>query len=142
MTGYTYTYLMNGTPPAANWTGLFKPGEKVRLRFINGSAMSLFRRAYPGPEDDGRGRRRPARASGRRSTNFASPSAETYDVIVEPYRSGRFHDLRAVDRPHGLRARHAGGARGPARSSAGARSAPMLTMADMGHGGMDHGAWA
>ena len=37
---YTYTYLMNGTAPAGNWTGLFKSGERVRLRFINGSAMS------------------------------------------------------------------------------------------------------
>jgi CopA family copper-resistance protein len=40
VSGYTYTYLMNGTAPAGNWTGLFKSGERVRLRFINGSAMS------------------------------------------------------------------------------------------------------
>ena len=42
VSGYTYTYLMNSSPPAGNWTGLFKPGERVRLRVINGSAMSIF----------------------------------------------------------------------------------------------------
>jgi FtsP/CotA-like multicopper oxidase with cupredoxin domain len=39
VTGYTYTYLMNGQPPAGNWTGLFQPCERVRLRFINGAAV-------------------------------------------------------------------------------------------------------
>ena len=38
----TYTYLMNGTTSLGNWTGLFRSGEKVRLRFINGSAMTYF----------------------------------------------------------------------------------------------------
>src|SRR5688572_16540336 len=42
VSGHTYTYLMNGAAPAGNWTGAFKPGERVRLRFINGSAMSYF----------------------------------------------------------------------------------------------------
>lgn len=42
VTGYTYTYLMNGKPPAKGWTGLFKKGEKIRLRIINGSAMSFL----------------------------------------------------------------------------------------------------
>ena len=40
--GHGYTYLMNGAPPGANWTALFEPNERVRLRFINGSAMSAF----------------------------------------------------------------------------------------------------
>src|SRR6185312_14851698 len=48
VSGYTYTYLMNGTAPAGNWTGLFKPGEKIRLRFINGSSMSIFDVRIPG----------------------------------------------------------------------------------------------
>ena len=43
-----YTFLVNGQPPAANWTALFKPGERVRLRFINGSAMSFFDVRIPG----------------------------------------------------------------------------------------------
>jgi CopA family copper-resistance protein len=44
----TYTYLMNGTTPAGNWTAQFNPGESVRLRFINGSAMSIFDTRIPG----------------------------------------------------------------------------------------------
>ena len=42
VSGDTYTYLMNGQAPNGNWTGIFKPGEKLRLRFINGSALSYF----------------------------------------------------------------------------------------------------
>ena len=48
VSGATYTYLVNGQAPAANWTGLFKPGEKVRLRFINGSSMSTMVRSGRG----------------------------------------------------------------------------------------------
>src|SRR6266478_6126117 len=48
VSGSTYTYLINGQPPAANWTALFRPGERVRLRFINGSAMSIFDVRVPG----------------------------------------------------------------------------------------------
>ena len=48
VSGYTYTYLMNGVPPAGNWTALFKPGERVRLRLINGSSMSFFDVRIPG----------------------------------------------------------------------------------------------
>ncbi len=44
----TYTYLMNGTTPAGNWTAQFDPGDSVRLRFINGSAMSIFDTRIPG----------------------------------------------------------------------------------------------
>src|SRR5690606_2834301 len=48
VSGYAYTYLMNGAAPAGNWTALFERGEKVRLRFINGSAMSIFDVRIPG----------------------------------------------------------------------------------------------
>jgi CopA family copper-resistance protein len=48
VSGATYTYLMNGTTPAGNWTARFNPGERVRLRFINGSAMSIFDIRIPG----------------------------------------------------------------------------------------------
>ncbi len=48
VSGYTYTYLMNGTAPAGNWTGLFRPSEKVRLRFINAGAMTFFDVRVPG----------------------------------------------------------------------------------------------
>ena len=48
VSAYTYTYLMNGTTPAGNWMGLFKPGEKVRLRFIGSGAMTFFDVRIPG----------------------------------------------------------------------------------------------
>ncbi|HUX74221.1 MAG TPA: copper resistance system multicopper oxidase [Steroidobacteraceae bacterium] len=48
VSGYTYTYLMNGTAPAGNWTGSFRPGEKIRLRLINGSSMTYFDVRIPG----------------------------------------------------------------------------------------------
>ncbi len=48
VSGYTYTYLMNGSTPADNWTGLFRRGERVRLRFINSGAQSFFDVRIPG----------------------------------------------------------------------------------------------
>ncbi|HET6806266.1 MAG TPA: copper resistance system multicopper oxidase [Frateuria sp.] len=81
--GYTYTYLMNGAAPAGNWTGLFKPGEKVRLRFINGSASTLFDVRIPGLKMT------VISADGQDIApvpvdEFRISVAETYDVIVEP----------------------------------------------------------
>jgi FtsP/CotA-like multicopper oxidase with cupredoxin domain len=48
VTGDTYTYLLNGLPPEANWTALFRPSERVRLRVINGSTMPYFNVRMPG----------------------------------------------------------------------------------------------
>src|SRR6185437_2700923 len=48
VTGATYTFLMNGAPPARGWTGLFRPGERLRLRFINAAAMTTFDVRIPG----------------------------------------------------------------------------------------------
>jgi CopA family copper-resistance protein len=83
VTGYTYTYLMNGAPPAQGWTGDFKPGERVKLRFINGSAMSIFDIRIPGL------RMTVVAADGQAVEpvtvdEFRIGTAETYDVIVEP----------------------------------------------------------
>ena len=83
VTGTTYTYLMNGQAPAANWTGLFTPGERVRLRFINGSAMTYFDVRIPGLKmtvvaADGQ----PVQPV--TVDEFRIAVAETYDVIVEP----------------------------------------------------------
>ncbi len=66
VSGYTYTYLMNGQAPLKNWTGLFRPGEKIRLRFINGSAMTYFDIRIPRAENDGRGCRWPVCKPGYR----------------------------------------------------------------------------
>ena len=83
VTGYTYTYLMNGQTPADGWTGLFKRGEKVRLRIINGSAMSFFDVCIPGLSMT------VVAADGQNIEpvtidEFRIGVAETYDVIVAP----------------------------------------------------------
>lgn len=83
VSAYTYTYLMNGAAPAANWTGLFRPGEKIRLRFINGSSMSIFDVRIPGLKmtviaADGQA------VEPVSIDEFRIAVAETYDVIVEP----------------------------------------------------------
>jgi CopA family copper-resistance protein len=79
----TYTYLLNGNAPATNWTGLFEPGEKIRLRIINGAAMTFFDVRIPGL------RMTVVQADG----NHVEPVtvdelrigvAERYDVIVQP----------------------------------------------------------
>ena len=83
VTGAAYTYLVNGTTTAGNWTGLFRPGEKVRLRFINGSSMTFFDVRIPGltmtvVAADGQDIE-PVRVD-----EFRIGVAETYDVLVEP----------------------------------------------------------
>ena len=83
VTGYTYTYLMNGVTPADSWLGLFKKGEKVRLRFINASSMSFFDVRIPGLKMT------VVAADGQNVEPFTIDEfrfgvAETYDVVVEP----------------------------------------------------------
>ena len=128
VTGSTYTYLMNGQPPAANWTGLFTPGERVRLRVINGSAMSYFDVRHPGLEDDGRRRRRPARCSRSRSTSSESRSRRP-TTSSSSRRAGGVHDLRAGARSDRVCGRHACRAHRVACAGAGPRRA-----ADADHG--------
>jgi len=79
----TYTFLLNGNPPNANWTGLFSRGEKLRLRFINGSAMTFFDVRIPGMKMT------VVQADGNDVEpvpveEFRIGVAERYDVIVEP----------------------------------------------------------
>ena len=132
---HTYTYLLNGTTALGNWTGLFAPGETVRLRLINGSAMTYFDVRIPGLAmtiiaADGQ----PVEPLTVDELRIAV--AETYDVLVRPAgqdaytvfaqdaaRTGYVSGTLAV-RP-GLRAEV------PALDPR-----PLLTMADMGHGGM------
>jgi CopA family copper-resistance protein len=136
--GSTYTYLINGQPPGANWTALFKPGERVRLRFINGSSMSIFDVRIPGlamtvVQNDGNDVR-PVEVD-----EFRIGTAETYDVIVEPKTDQAFTIFaQAEDR--------SGFARATLTPRAGLAAAvpamdprPMRTMADMGMAGMGHG---
>ncbi len=83
VTAATYTYLINGNSPDMNWTGIFNPGETVRLRVINGSAMSNFDVRIPGLDMtvvmvDGK-MVKPVKIH-----EFRIGVAETYDVLVTP----------------------------------------------------------
>ncbi len=83
LSAHTFTYLMNGTNPASNWTGLFSKGDKVRLRFINGSAQTIFDVRIPGLKltvigTDGQ------LVEPVTVDEFRIGVAETYDVLVEP----------------------------------------------------------
>ncbi|MBI2736862.1 MAG: copper resistance system multicopper oxidase [Rhodospirillales bacterium] len=136
VSGATYTYLMNGQPPAANWTALFRPGERVRLRFIDAGTMSIFDIRIPGLK------MRVVQTDGNDVVpvtvdEFRIGPGETYDVIIEP-REPRAYTIfaQAQDRT--------GYARGTLAPRPGMTAAvppmdprPMRTMADMG---MDHGA--
>jgi FtsP/CotA-like multicopper oxidase with cupredoxin domain len=83
VSGATYTYLINGKAPRANWTALYKPGETIRLRFINGSSMTFFDVRIPGLPMT------VVQADGNEVEpvvvdEFRMGVAETYDVIVQP----------------------------------------------------------
>jgi CopA family copper-resistance protein len=83
VSGFTYTYLLNGNPPNGNWTALFKPGERIRLRFINGSSATFFDVRIPGLPmtviaADGNDTE-PVTVD-----EFRMGVAEVYDVVVQP----------------------------------------------------------
>lgn len=98
VTGSTYTYLVNGHGPFDNWTALFKPGERVRLRFINASAMTTFNVRIPGlpltiVQADGQN------VMPVTIDEFQIGVAETYDVIVSPSEDKAFTIVgEAIDR--------------------------------------------
>jgi CopA family copper-resistance protein len=108
VTGATYTYLMNGTAPAGNWTGVFRPGEKVLLRFINGSAMSYFDVRIPGLKMT------VVAADGQyvhpvSVDEFRIAAAETFDVIVEPAGQDAYTIFaQSIDRTRNNRTRRPG----------------------------------
>jgi CopA family copper-resistance protein len=137
VTGTTYTYLMNGRAPAGNWTGLFRSGERVRLRFINGSAMSYFDVRIPGltmtvVAADGQ-HVQPVEVD-----EFRIAVAETYDVIVRPAAGEAFTIFaQAMDRT-GFAAGTLAVRDGLAAPVPSIDPRPTLTMADMGHGGTGH----
>jgi CopA family copper-resistance protein len=93
VTAAAYTYLVNGHGPKDNWTGLFSPGERVRLRFINAGAMTIFNVRIPGlpmivVQADGQDIR-PVETD-----EFQIANAETFDVIVQP-RADRAYTIMA-----------------------------------------------
>ncbi|CRL47729.1 copper resistance system multicopper oxidase [Pseudomonas sp. URMO17WK12:I11] len=138
VSGATYTFLMNGQAPDRNWTGVFRPGEKLRLRFINGSAMTYFDVRIPGLKmtvvaADG------LHVKPVSVDEFRIAVAETFDVIVEPTQEAYTLFAQSMDRT--------GYARGTLTSKAGLSAPipaldprPRVTMDDMGMGGMDHGS--
>ena len=129
---HTYTYLMNGTAPAGNWTGLFRSGEKVLLRFINGASMTYFDVRIPGLKMT------VVAADGQyihpvSIDEFRIAPAETYDVLVEPTGQDAFtifcQDMGRTGFAAGtLAVRHGLQAPIPQRDPR-----PLLTMSDMGH---------
>ena len=136
VSGATYTYLMNGATPAGNWTGLFNAGERVRLRFINGSSMSIFDVRIPGlpmtvVQADGNDLE-PVTID-----EFRISVAETYDVIVAPQAARAYAIfVQSEDRT--------GYARGTLAPAPGMTAPvppmdprPQLTMVDMGMGAMN-----
>ncbi|UVL42414.1 copper resistance system multicopper oxidase [Pseudomonas sp. B21-040] len=138
VSGATYTYLMNGQAPDMNWTGVFRPGEKLRLRFINGSAMTYFDVRIPGLKmtvvaADG------LHVKPVSVDEFRIAVAETFDVIIEPTQEAYTLFAQSMDR--------SGYARGTLTAKAGLSAPipaldprPLVTMDDMGMGGMDHGS--
>ena len=138
VSGATYTYLLNGQAPDGNWTGLFQPGERIRLRLINAAAMSYFDFRIPGLKltvvaADGQN------VEPVEVDEIRLGVAETYDVIVTPDGSQDAYTLfaQSMDR--------SGYARGTLAVREGLSAPvpqpdprPELSMADMGHG--DHGA--
>ena len=131
VTGSTYTYLVNGHGPKDNWTALFRPGERVRLRVVNASAMTDFDVRIPGLKLT------VVAADGQNVMpvtvdEFQIAVAETYDVIVTPT-DDRAYTLvgEAIDRSGMARATLAPRA-GMAAAVPPLRKRPLVTMKDMG----------
>jgi len=137
--GYAYTYLVNGVPPSGNWTGLFAPGQTLRLRLINGSAMSIFDLRIPGLElkivaADGQ-RVRPVVVD-----ELRIGTAETYDILVTP-KDDRAYTIFAQANDRSGFACATLAPRPGLRAEVPEPDKPVyLTMADMGHGAMDGNA--
>jgi CopA family copper-resistance protein len=138
-----YTYLVNGKKTGQNWTGIFKPGERIRLRFVNASAMTFFDVRIPGlkmtvVQSDGNN------VWPVSVDEFRIAVAETYDVIVRP-EEDKAYTLFAESMG---RTGFARGTLAPREGMSAAipeqRKSPLLSMTDMSmdHGGMDHGAMA
>jgi CopA family copper-resistance protein len=135
VSGATYTYLLNGNAPNANWTGLFQSGERIRLRFINGSSMTFFDVRVPGLQMT------VVQADGNdvepvTVDEFRIGVAETYDVIVQPKENVAYTIFAQPEDRSGY-------ARGTLAPKMGMTAMvppmdprPMRTMVDMGMGKM------
>ena len=138
VTGAIYTYLINGHGPEENWTGLFRPGERVRLRFINAAAMTVFQVRIPGlrmtvVSADGENVR-PVSVD-----EFQISVAETYDVIVEPKEDRAFTIVSEAADRSGMARGTLAPRMGMSASVPPLRPRPLLGMEDMGMPGMGGG---
>ncbi len=139
VTGATYTYLINGHAPSDNWHGIFNRGEKIRLRIINASAMTIFNFRIPGlpmtvVASDG------LPVQPLETDEFQIGIAETYDVIVQPHEEKAYGLIaESIDRS-GMGVATLAPRAGMRADAPPLRARPTLTMRDMGmaHGGMDH----
>lgn len=138
VTEAAYTLLINGHSPAENWTGLFRPGERVRLRIINAAAQTTFNVRIPGlpmtlMATDGIAMR-PVEVDELQIGN-----AETYDFLVQPGDQAYTFVAESIDRSAMARATLAP-RMGMMAAVPPPRERPTLDMRDMGMGGMDHAA--
>lgn len=151
VTGSTYHFLINGHSTADNWNGVFTPGERVRLRIINASAMSIFNIRIPGlpmtvVQADG------LHVQPVEVDEFQMGVAETYDVIIAPKDERAYAFVaESIDRS-GQAVATFGPRPGMRAEAPEMREVPTLTMrdmgmnhgamghSDMGHGSMDHGS--
>ena len=136
VTGSTYTYLINGHGPADDLQLAFQPGERIRLRVINGSAMTFFNVRIPGMpmtviQADGKD------VEEVEVDEFQIGTAETYDVIVQPSDGSHAIVAEAMDRS-GMGVASLTSHKGHAATPPPLRKIPTLTMTDMGM--MDHAA--
>jgi CopA family copper-resistance protein len=135
-----YVFLMNGKNADQNWTGLFKPGERIRLRFINAAAMTFFDVRIPGlkmtvVQSDGNNVR-PIPVD-----EFRIAVAETYDVIVRPKEAKPFSILAETMARTGFARGTLAPEKGMKADMPKNRPLHYLTMADMaGHAHGDHGS--
>jgi len=138
VTGSTYTFLVNGHGPKDNWTGLFTPGERVRLRFVNAGAMTIFNVRIPGlklsvVQADGQNVR-PVEID-----EFQIAPAETYDVIVQPMDDKAYTLVAEAADRSGMGRATLAPRLGMTAEVPPLRERPLLNMRDMG---MDHSAMA
>ncbi len=136
--GSTYTFLVNGYGPRDNWTALFGPGERVRLRIINASAMSIFNIRIPGlgmtiVQADG------LNVVPLPVDEFQIGVAETYDVIVTPAADRAYSFIAEVNDRSGMARATLAPRAGMAAEVPPLRKRPLATMKDMGMGEMAGG---
>ncbi|MDO9367442.1 MAG: copper resistance system multicopper oxidase [Sphingopyxis sp.] len=133
--GSTYSFLVNGYGPRDNWTALFQPGERVRLRIINASAMTIFNVRIPGL------RMTVVQADGLNVVpteidEFQIAVAETYDVIVTPVEERAYSFVAEASDRSGMARATLTPREGMVAEVPPLRERPLATMKDMGMGAM------